>query len=85
MVELGGEKDVFNKTLGADASAVCDYIFLVGSYSSEIIRSGALEAGYPEEKIFICEKVEDAINAARSVSTELPRAILLENDLPDNY
>ena len=85
MVELGGESDSFNKALGADAAKVCDYIFLVGSYGSEIIKSGALSAGYPEEKVFIYGKVEDAINAARVIPTDLPRAILLENDLPDNY
>ena len=85
MVELGSDSDRFNKTLGADASAVCDYIFLVGSFGSEIIKSGALEAGYPEDKIFIYARVEDAINAARVIPSDLPRAILLENDLPDNY
>ncbi len=85
MVELGGESDSFNKALGADAALVCDYIFLVGSYSSEIIKSGALSAGFSEEKIFIYGRVEDAINAARVIPTELPRVILLENDLPDNY
>lgn len=85
MVELGGESDAFNKALGADAAKVCDYVFLVGSYSSEIIKSGALGAGYPEEKIFIYSRVEDAINAARAIPSDSPRVILLENDLPDNY
>ena len=85
MVELGRESDAFNKTLGSDAARVADYIFLVGSFGSEIIKSGALEAGYPEEKIFIYDRVEDAINAARITPTDLPRVILLENDLPDNY
>ena len=85
MVELGADSDSFNKALGADAAKVADYIFLVGSYGSDIIRSGAAEAGYPEEKIFIYSKVEDAINAARAIPSQLPRVILLENDLPDNY
>ena len=85
MVELGDESDSFNKALGADAAKICDYIFLVGNYGSEIIKSGALSVGYPEEKIFIYGKVEDAINAARVIPTDLPRVILLENDLPDNY
>jgi len=85
MVELGEESVSFNKTLGADAAKVCDYIFLVGKYSSDVIRSGALEAGFPEEKIFIYDKVEDAIAAARMAVTDRQRVILLENDLPDNY
>ena len=85
MVELGTDPDSFNKALGSDAAAVCDYIFLVGKYSSHVIRSGALEAGFPEERIFIYDRVEDAINAARTAVTDKPRAILLENDLPDNY
>ena len=85
MVELGSESEAANKALGADASTVCDYILLVGTFSSEIIKSGALEAGYPEDKIFIYGKVEEAINAARMIPTDLPRVILLENDLPDNY
>ena len=85
MVELGSESDSFNKTLGSDAASVCDYIFLVGKYGSDIIRSGALEASFPEDRIFIYDKVEDAINAARVIPADLPRVILLENDLPDNY
>ena len=85
MVELGEESVSFNKRLGADASSVCDYIFLVGKFSSDVIRAGALEAGFPEEKIFIYDKVEDAINAARFAATDKNRVILLENDLPDNY
>ncbi len=85
MVELGAESDAFNKALGADAAKVCDYIFLVGSFKSEVIRSGAIEAGYPEEKVRIFERVEDAINAARALITNDRKIILLENDLPDNY
>lgn len=85
MVELGDESDAFHLILGKDAAAVCDYIFLVGKYRSEIIRSGALEAGFPEDKIFIYDRVEDAINGARVIPTDAQRVILLENDLPDNY
>ena len=85
MVELGEDSDSFNKALGSDAAAVCDYIFLVGSYGSEIIRSGALEAGFDENKIFIFDRVEDAINHARGIPSDAQRVILLENDLPDNY
>ena len=85
MVELGADSDAFNKTLGRDAAAVCDYIFLVGSFGSEIIRSGAIEAGFPEDKIFIYDRVEDAINGARVIPSDVQRVILLENDLPDNY
>jgi UDP-N-acetylmuramoyl-tripeptide--D-alanyl-D-alanine ligase len=85
MVELGEDSDSFNKALGSDAAAVCDYIFLVGSYGSEIIRSGALEAGFDENKIFIFDRVEDAINHARGVPSDAQRVLLLENDLPDNY
>lgn len=85
MVELGDDSDNFNKTLGKDAAAVCDYIFLVGKFGSEIIRAGALEAGFPEDKIFIYDRVEDAINGARVIPSDRQRVILLENDLPDNY
>ena len=85
MVELGEESASFNKALGSDAARVCDYIFLVGKYGSDIIRAGAIEAGFPEDKIFIYDKVEDAINAARMAATDRQRVILLENDLPDNY
>ena len=85
MVELGDESDSFNKALGADAAKVCDYIVLVGKFGSEIIRAGALEAGFPKEKIFVFERVEEAINAARAIADDRQKVILLENDLPDNY
>lgn len=85
MVELGEEGQSFNKTLGRDAAAVCDYIYLVGRYASDAIRAGAVEAGFPGDRICIYDKVEDAIAGARSADTSRRRVILLENDLPDNY
>ena len=85
MVELGDESDAFNRAFGADAAKVCDYIFLVGRRQTEAIREGAISGGFPESRIRVFEKVEDAINAARSAETDDRRIILLENDLPDNY
>ena len=85
MVELGDESDAFNRAFGADAAKVCDYIFLVGRRQTEVIREGAISGGFPESRIRVFEKVEDAINAARSAETDDRRIILLENDLPDNY
>ena len=85
MIELGAESDKFNRELGKNAAAVCSYIVLVGERQTRPILEGALEAGFDKGRIRIFERVGDAIDFAFSVSSQKRRAVLIENDLPDNY
>ena len=86
MVELGDRQDELNKAFGAYAAGVCDYVVLVGRKQAVPIREGLLEAGYPEEKIYVADGLADGLERAYAVSSMgKEKVILLENDLPDNF
>ena len=71
--------------MGRNAAAVCSYIVLVGERQTRPIYEGAIEAGFDEKRIRVLERVGDAIDFAFSVPADKRRAVLIENDLPDNY
>lgn len=91
MVELGEDEDEYNRKFGTYAADCCDWILLVGEKHTKPILDGVLSKGFPEKKVVVFDKVEDAINFAYGIKaqgedgTEVHKYILLENDLPDNY
>jgi UDP-N-acetylmuramoyl-tripeptide--D-alanyl-D-alanine ligase len=85
MVELGEKEKEFNFAFGTYAAECCDYILLVHEEHSRPIKDGALSKGFPEDKLFVFSKVQDAISFAYSIKDDREKFILLENDLPDNY
>lgn len=86
MVELGQEQDALNAAFGSYAAGVCDYVVLVGRRQTQSIYEGLLSAGYPEEKIFVAEDLQQALAAAYAVDAGgAEKILLLENDLPDNF
>ena len=86
MVELGDKQDELNHAFGAYAAKVCDYVMLVGVKQTRSIYEGLVSAGYPEDRIFVADVLQDALNRAYSVDSEgKEKIILLENDLPDNF
>ena len=84
MVELGDKSEHYNYIFGQNAAAVCDSIILVGEKQTEPIRRGIIDGGFDESRLFVCQRVGDAIRLADTL-TDKPKVILLENDLPDNY
>lgn len=85
MVELGSAEWELNKEFGKQAAAVCDYVFLVGRTHTESIYEGLKEAGFNENRITVSPSFSDAMAQAQVMRTEKKKAILIENDLPDNY
>lgn len=85
MVELGDQEDEYNRKFGTYAAACCDYVALVGQRHTRPIAEGLKSQGFDEKKIFVAEKLEDALNFAYGIKDERHKYILLENDLPDNY
>ncbi|MBO7631055.1 MAG: UDP-N-acetylmuramoyl-tripeptide--D-alanyl-D-alanine ligase [Lachnospiraceae bacterium] len=85
MVELGEKEEEYNKAFGGYAAKNCDYICLVGRKRAEPIAAGVREAGFPEEKLRIFDRLQEALDFAYSIGDEGHKYILLENDLPDNY
>ncbi len=86
MVELGEKQDELNKEFGANAAKVCDYVILVGEKQAKPIYEGLKSVDYPDDKIFVANNLNEAINHAYAINSKMQRKIiLLENDLPDNY
>ncbi len=86
MIELGEKEYELNKELGTRAAAVCDYVMAVGEKQAVPIVDGLKAAGYPEEKTYVAQNLNDALAKAASVKTGgAKKIILLENDLPDNF
>lgn len=86
MVELGEKEYELNKEFGKQATAVCDFVIAVGEKQAVPIVDGLKEAGYPEEKTFVAQNLNEALAKCDTLKTGgLKKIILLENDLPDNY
>lgn len=85
MVELGERQSTENELFGKNAAEVCDYIILVGDKNVRPIRNGALQAGFPEDRLFIKSTLAEAVKLMYELEAGRKKAILLENDLPDNY
>jgi UDP-N-acetylmuramoyl-tripeptide--D-alanyl-D-alanine ligase len=85
MVELGEKQNEENEKFGRQAARVCDYIILVGEQNTRAIKKGVLAESFPAEKLFTEETLNDAVTRMYSIDSGREKAILLENDLPDNY
>lgn len=85
MVELGSEEERLNREFGTEAAAVCDFVILVGERQTKPILQGLYDAGYDKEKIYVAHDLNDAMQKVYSIKTDRFKAVLLENDLPDNY
>ena len=82
LVELGARQEEANRRLGAQAYQNCDYAIFVGP-NAEILKCGAEEAEFEPERVFSVNKLSDAVDIYKKIKGE--KAVLFENDLPDNY
>ncbi len=85
MIELGEREDEYNREFGRNASAVCDFVVLVGEKQTKSIYNGLRDKGYPDDQIYVAKDLNDALAKVRALQYEEKKIILLENDLPDNY
>lgn len=84
IVDLGEKSEKYNKQLGKKAAECADFVILVGKKQAPPIKEGLLSNNYPEEKIYIAENINKAIEKWNEFPAN-ETVILLENDLPDNY
>lgn len=85
MVELGEKEEEYNYKFGTYAAENCDYILLVGKERTKPIAKGAQDSGFPADKLFAFDALEEALQKAYTIPGEGHKYILLENDLPDQY
>ena len=83
MVELYDKQDIENELFAEYAGKHADYAIVVG-HTNKLALDKGFNKSLDSSKIYYYERVEDAINFAR---TEISgkKVILLENDLSDNY
>ncbi|WP_096189863.1 UDP-N-acetylmuramoyl-tripeptide--D-alanyl-D-alanine ligase [Evansella halocellulosilytica] len=84
MIELGDKEYELNKEWAKYAANKCDYIILVGKRQTKPLQDGLKEAGYPEDKLYVADHLQDALSEMHKVATK-PTMVLLENDLPDTF
>lgn len=82
LVELGGRQEEANRRLGAQSYQNCDYAIFVGP-NADVLKSGAEEAGFEPERVFSVSALSEAVDIYKNIKGE--KAVLFENDLPDNY
>lgn len=82
--ELGRAEADAHRTLGQQAAAVCDHVFLISGARTKPIEAGLLEGGLAESQIHAYQTLTEASdNLWKRV---LPGdTILFLNDLPDTY
>lgn len=82
VVELGERQEEANRKIGEKAAKCCDVMCFVGP-NAEALRSGAMGSGFDKERIFCVVALSEAVEIIKSLKGE--KAVLFENDLPDNY
>lgn len=85
MIELGDKQKELNFDFGVRCTKVCDYILLVGGRIADDVYEGTSSCGFDENRLLRFEKVEQAVEFSRTLTSEKRKFVLLENDLPDNY
>ena len=82
---MAKRQEELNFEFGTEAAKVCDYIVLVGKMQTKPIYNGIISTGYPEDRVFAADSLNEALEKAKSYKTDKKKIVLLENDLPDNY
>ena len=85
LIELGKDEEKYNFELGKYMVNICDYIFLVNSKSAKYILEGINSMNFNEDKIFIVNTPQEAMQHISQLNINNKVTVLLENDLPDNY
>lgn len=82
IVELGEHGEAANARIGELAAVSCDYAIFVGGNASALAR-GAKSAGMNVDNVTEVRDLDGAIEKLKTIKGE--KAVLFENDLPDNY
>ncbi len=84
LVELGEKEYDFNYKLGLAAAQVCDIIILVGKNRSIPLSDAINTTAFNKENLFVVSSFAEALKVYTQFA-DSNTALLIENDLPDNY
>lgn len=83
-VEMGESQYAANRALGEMMASSCDYAVVVNKLNRDAICSGLSGAGYPTERIYIADTLNDAHQHLAKIF-KVGDIVLYENDLPDSF
>lgn len=83
-VELGEKQYEADRQFGADAARHATDLIIVNKLNREAIRSGASEAGMPEDRIVCVDSLSEAVRYMQKIAS-VGDIVLYENDLPDMF
>lgn len=84
LVELGRESEKENIQFAKNFAAVATEVIIVGDFAKKFLTEGLKKANFAKDKIYFSKSTEEALNLATQLA-KLETAILVENDLPDQY
>ncbi len=84
LIELGEKEYDCNYTLGLEAAKICDIIILVGKNRSKPLADAVNSTEFGSENLFIANSFMEAMEIYTRFA-DSNTALLVENDLPDNY
>ncbi len=82
IVELGTAQYETNFRVGRHAAECCDFAIFIGA-NADALKNGAVSGGMNAAHVFTCADLNAATAILKTIKGE--RAVLFENDLPDNY
>lgn len=83
MVEMGAQSAAIHQTLGRQMASVCDKVILVGKLNSAMMLKGLMEAGFPQDQVYIAGSLAEAQSMWQK-ELRPGDVLLLENDFPDH-
>lgn len=84
LIELGSAAEKINKQFIEIGGKVADIVIIVGELNKRYLSEGLTETNFSKEKIFFASTTKSALILADQIA-EKDSAILIENDLPDQY
>ncbi len=84
LIELGSKEYDCNYTLGLECAKICDIIIFVGKNRSKPMQDAVNTTEFNKENMFVASSFKEATEIF-SRFADNKTAVLIENDLPDNY
>jgi len=84
LIELGDKEYESNFALGLEAAKICDIIIFVGKNRSKPMVDAVNTTEFNKDNMFVAESFAEAMSIYSNLADK-NTALLVENDLPDNY
>lgn len=84
LIELGEKEYESNFALGLEAAKICDIIIFVGKNRSKPMVDAVNTTDFNKDNMFVAESFAEAMSIYSNFADN-KTALLVENDLPDNY